>query len=205
MLRRAVVTACFLTVISHVPPLSAQDKSVPEAIIYRDPGFSGPAAAQSRATPDLGLAWPVRSLRINRGQWQLCSQPNFRGTCFTTGQSLSNIGNRLGAGSRLGSIRPISGDQGGGGPGGPGWGGGDLAPGTGRSLKGMAAQFYPDPTINRRRVLACVRGSATTACAAKAADEFCARSGWTASAREGMETVNRRVYLADVLCSRTGR
>lgn len=201
MPRRAVLASCLVIASGLAAPAPAQDKSVPEAIIYRDPGYRGPAAAQSRADPDLGLAWPVHSVRVQRGTWELCSLPNFRGTCFTTSQSLAIIGNRLGFGNRLGSIRLALPD---GGPGG-GWGGGNLAPGTGRSLRGMAAQFYPDPTLRGKRVLACPQGAATSACAARSADEFCSRSGWTAAAREAMETVNRRVYLADVLCSRTGR
>ncbi|WP_336959138.1 beta/gamma crystallin-related protein [Sphingobium aquiterrae] len=169
-----------------------------EATIYRDILYRGPAMAVSRANPDVRLAWPVTSVRVARGAWQLCSEPNFRGTCFTTMASTPNIIGKLGRMNQLRSIRPIAGGGGGGGPGGPGGGSG------GRSLRGMAAEFYPAPEWRGSRVLACQRGSGTAACAATTADEFCRNAGWTASAREAMETVNRRIYLADVLCTRTG-
>lgn len=174
---------------------SGSQSSRPEATIYRDIRYRGPAMAVSRPDPDVRLAWPVTSVRVARGNWQLCSEPQFRGTCFTTMASDPNIIGKLGRLNQLRSIRPV---PGGGGPGGPGGGGG-------RSLRGMAAEFYPAPEWRGSRVLVCQRGSANAACAAATADEFCRSAGWTASAREALETVSRRVYLADVLCSRTGR
>jgi len=165
-----------------------------EATIYRDPNFQGPAMAVQRAQPDLRLAWPVYSVRVARGAWQLCSAPNFQGNCVTVTRNEPNISGRFGRGNVLRSIRPISN-----GPGGP------VVGNPGQSLRGMAAEFYPKPMDGRSRVLACQRGSATANCAAQTADQFCRAHGWTASAREAMETEARRVYLADVLCTRTGR
>lgn len=164
-----------------------------EATIYRDILYRGPAVAVSRADPNVRLAWPVTSIRVARGNWQLCSEPNYRGTCFSTSASNPNVIGRLGRMNQLRSIRPM-----------PGGGGGGPGSAGGRSLRGMAAEFYPAPEWGRSRVIACQRGSATAACAAATADQFCRNAGWTASARESMETVNRRVYLADVLCTRTG-
>jgi hypothetical protein len=168
-----------------------------EATVYRDAGYRGPAMAVSQAQANTGLAWPVTSVRVARGTWQLCSDTNFRGTCVTIDRDQPNFAGKLGRTSRLASIRPIN-------PGGGGGGGGG-AGGSGKSLRGMAAEFYPDPAVRGQRVLACARGSATANCAATSADVFCRNAGWTASARESMETVEHRVYLADVLCSRTGR
>ena len=53
-------------------------------------------------------------------------------------------------------------------------------------------------------MLACARGSAAANCAAQTADNWCRSIGWNGSAREHMETVGGRVYLADVLCVRSG-
>jgi len=171
-----------------------------EATIYRDPNYQGPAVAMSRADPDLRLAWPVYSIRVTRGAWQLCSEPNYRGQCVTLTQSRPVLSGSFGRGNVLRSIRPLGADPNpGAGPGGPGIGN------PGPSLRGMAAEFFPRPMDGRGRVPACERGSATAACASRTADQFCRNRGWTAAARQAMETENRRVYLADVLCSRTGR
>jgi hypothetical protein len=179
-------------------PTAASAQRGAEATIYRDVNFRGPAVAVSGATPDLALAWPVTSVRVASGRWQLCSAANYRGNCIVLTANTPNITGRLGPQSRLGSIRPLSG----GGGGGDGGGGG--AGNNGPSLKGMAAEFYRAPAIRGARIEACARGSASANCAAQTADNFCRNVGWTASARESMETVGRRVYLADVLCSRTG-
>lgn len=164
-----------------------------EATIYRDTGFRGPAMAVSRAEANLRLAWPVTSIRVKGGTWQLCNGANFRGTCITVTRDDANITGRLGRGSVLQSIRPI---------GGPGGGGGGAI--GGKSLRGMAAEFHPAPTRGGQRVAACRQGSASANCAAQSADAFCKAAGWTGSARQSMETVGRVVYLADVLCTRTG-
>ena len=68
----------------------------------------------------------------------------------------------------------------------------------------MAAEFFTQPSQWGQRVRACTSSSVTAACAARSADAFCKQQGWTGSASQTMETVNRVVYLADVLCTRTG-
>ncbi|MGN6290039.1 MAG: beta/gamma crystallin-related protein, partial [Sphingopyxis terrae] len=60
------------------------------------------------------------------------------------------------------------------------------------------------PATADYRVLACQSGSATAACAARTADPWCRAIGWNGSAREHMETLSGRIYLADVLCVRSG-
>lgn len=172
-----------------------------EAIIYRDSMYRGPAVNVRQPNPNLGLAWPVTSIRVKSGSWQVCSRPNYTGTCITISSDQPGFAGRLGPRSALQSMRPIAG---GGGGGGGDWGG-DWGGDRGRSLKGMAAEFFPTPMARGARVLACAHGAAAAGCAATTADQFCRAAGWTASAREAMETMNRRVYLADVLCTRTGR
>jgi len=69
----------------------------------------------------------------------------------------------------------------------------------------MAAEFFPAPGgRDGRRLLSCENGGATANCAAATADRFCKSIGWSGSASQRQETVNGRVYLADVLCTRTG-
>lgn len=167
-----------------------------EATIYRDSNYRGPAVAVEREQPDLRLSWGVRSIRVRGGTWQLCPETNYRGNCITVDRDTPDLGLRLGLLRRLQSMRPL---------GGSGGGGGGEAPGDFRSLRGMASEFYPAPSIRGEgRVPGCRRGSATAACAKQSADQFCRQAGWNGSARQALETVERRVYLADTLCVRSG-
>jgi hypothetical protein len=69
----------------------------------------------------------------------------------------------------------------------------------------MGAEFFPAPrNRNGSRVLSCRNGGSTANCAARTADEFCRSAGWNGSAHETQQTEARRVYLADVLCVRSG-
>jgi hypothetical protein len=162
----------------------------PEATFYRDLNYSGPAVYVNEAKPSLQLNWPVNSIRIKSGRWQLCERANFGGECRTYDRDTAML-YRPYAGRRVQSIRPIGWSP-------PG------EPGGNPSLRGMAAQFYPAPAVNGYRALACRYGSASAACAKQAADRFCVSMNWRASARQSMETVAGRIYLADVLCSHTG-
>lgn len=182
------------------PAASQEDKmlrppqAAPEATFYRDLNFNGPAVFVNEPKANLQLNWRVNSIRIRSGQWQLCERPNFRGTCRTYDRDTIMLGTPL-RGREVQSMRPLN-----------WWPGNPTVPGNNPSLRGMASQFYPTPAQNGYRVLACDRSSSAGAsCAAATADRFCEAMGWRASARELLETVNGRVYLADVLCSHTGR
>jgi hypothetical protein len=170
-------------------PAAAEAQSA-SATIYRDTNFSGPAIAIERPQTNLGLRYPVFSIRVQRGSWELCPQPNFRGNCITVDRTTPDLRRSFGWNGTLQSIRPAD-----------DWGGGATG---GQSLKGMASEFFPAPRRGNARVEACPGASPTSSCAARNADRFCVAAGWAGSARELMETVNRRVYLADVLCVRTG-
>jgi hypothetical protein len=167
------------------------------ATIYRDPGFSGPAVTVDRGNSNLGLRFQIFSIRVNGGAWELCPQTNFRGSCLVVRQSTADLRRAYGWAGPLQSMRPAGVP-----PVAPPVGGGQM------SLRGMASEFFPAPRTGNRpgagRVEACPRGNATAACASQAADSFCRSVGWNGSARELMETVNRRFYLADVLCVRSG-
>lgn len=164
-----------------------------EAIIYRDIGYSGPAVNVSRAEPNLRLAWPVRSIRVRQGRWELCTLANYRGRCETIDRDTPDLRRQVNFLDRIGSMRPMPG------------GGPPEPPVQDRSLRGMAAEFFPAPSRNGRRIEACERGQATARCAADTAARFCRERGWSGSSHQALETENRRVYLADTLCTRSGR
>ncbi len=167
-----------------------------EATIYRDIAFNGPAVAVSGNRPNLGLAWPVNSIRVRSGRWEMCERPQFRGRCTTVDRDTPMLGSVV-RGIPIQSIRPVGGNGGGG-------GGNQDPPANNQTVQGTFAQFHTQPQMNGRRIRACTTGSATANCAARTADEFCRINGWNGSAREHLETVGRDVYLADVLCVRSG-
>jgi len=192
------VLAAGVAALAGVTAVAAQDDKMlppeprPEAIIYRDPGYQGPAVNVSEAQPNLGLAWRVGSIRVRAGRWQLCERINFRGNCRTIDSDRPILATAS-RGMVVQSMRPL------------GWTPPSGEPGNNPSLRGMAAQFYSAPARGGYRVLACPGGgSATANCAERSANDFCTAMGWRRSARQAMETVRGRVYLADVLCSNTG-
>jgi len=191
MLMLGTIVAAFGTSVD----VSAQDKMAPqhypgnpEAIIYRDAGYRGPAVNVSYDQPNMGLAWTVSSIRVNRGTWLLCERPSYGGRCATFTQSSPNIG-----AMRVQSLRPIAG--GGPVPPQPPIGG---APGP--SLKGMASEFFTQPSSYGRRLPSCANGGSTANCARETAERFCRARGYNYVGSVAQQTVNRRVYLADVLC-----
>jgi len=166
-----------------------------EATIYRDVAFNGPAVAVSQSNADLGLAWPVNSIRVRSGRWQMCERPNFRGDCRTVDSDTRMLGTLL-RGIPIQSIRPI-------GPGGNG--GGPVPPVTpDQSVRGRFAEFHTAPQANGARILSCRNGNSTANCAARTADAYCVSIGWNGAAAQHQETIGRDVYLADVLCVRSG-
>lgn len=159
-----------------------------EAIIYRDLGFQGPAMNASAAQPNLRLAWQVRSIRIVHGTWEICTRPNYVGDCARVSANMSNTAS-LGIGYAIQSMRPVTAPP--------------AAGGFGPSLRGMAAEFYAQPSLNGRRVLACRAAGSSMACAQEGAAEFCRARGYNYVGNVALETVSRRVVLADVLCRRS--
>lgn len=166
----------------------------PEATIYRDAAYRGPAVFIGEAKSNLGLAWPVNSIRVASGRWELCEKTRYRGTCRTVERDTPMLGNVL-RGLTIQSIRPV-------GSGGGGWN--PNPPANDQVVRGNFAEFHTQPGTGGYRVLACASGSSTANCAARTADSWCRSVGWNGSAREHMETVANRVYLADVLCVRSG-
>jgi len=189
----ASIGAGLLVASNAQPP---QDKMLrpPEATIYRDAAYKGPAVFIGSEKSNLGLAWPVNSIRVASGRWELCQKTRYRGTCRIVERDTPMLNNVL-RGITIQSMRPVSG-------GGGGWN--PMPPANDQVARGNFAEFHTQPSQGSYRVLACTRGSATANCAAQTADSWCRSIGWNGSAREHMETVSGREYLADVLCVRSG-
>ena len=124
--------------------------------------------------------------RVN-SRTRVCSLPAFQGQCNTFQENQGNIGWTVrSARPRTPTVTPTP-------PPPP------PPTGTSPSLRGMSAEFFPQPSDRNGRVESCAQG--TAACAQQSADRFCQSRGWTASAHETQETISRRNYLADVLCT----
>lgn len=170
---------------------------VAQARVYSLPGFRGQAVPLN--VPTARLTVPFGSIQVTQGSWQLCEDAGWRGRCVTI---RDNRGSVQATGlRRVGSLRPATPggpEPVGPPPGGPGWGSGAQ---TGPSLAGMRAKFYSAPAYGRQRI-GCTGGGSDMSCAKQAADRFCAREGYRTSLNVALQTEGRRVYLADVLCSR---
>lgn len=167
-----------------------QSTSVPVkgATIYRDGGYRGPAVFVDGDRPDLGLAWPVNSVRVSGGRWILCEKTQYRGKCRTIDADTPMLGSML-RGVTIQSMRPE-------------WtsGIGIGVEANDQVVRGTFAEFHTQPASRGYRIPACPTGRATANCAARTADNYCRSIGWNGSAREHMENVGRVAYLADVLC-----
>lgn len=173
------------------------DKMTPigrgEATIYRDVGFQGPAVFVGEAKSNLGLAWSVRSIRVRSGTWELCARTRYRPPCFKVSADENDLRRVYPLLYAVQSMRPtgyappVQPD-----------------PPAGTSLRGMSGEYFPAPGRNGYRILSCSNGSSTANCAARTADDYCKSLGYGGSASQTQETVYSRVYLADVLCTRTG-
>ena len=189
----ASIAAGFLAT-SNAQTVETERYRPPEATIYRDAGYRGPAVFIGEEKPNLRLSWPVNSIRVTRGRWELCERTRYRGNCRTVDRDTPMLNNVL-RGITVQSMRPA-------GSGGGGWN--PNPPANDQVARGNFAEFHTQPAERNYRVLACARGSATANCAAQTADNWCRSIGWNGSAREHMETVSGRIYLADVLCVRSG-
>ena len=194
-------TLALMAALALAPAASSQtDKMAPngqgEATIYRDTGFQGPAVFIGEAKSDLQMPWAVKSIRVRSGTWELCARTRFRAPCTRVSADEADLRRVSPLLYAVQSMRPIGGPQ--------------IQPPVqpeppvGTSLRGMGAEFFPAPGRYNARIISCPTGNSTANCAARTADEFCRSAGWNGSKSESQETVNRRIYLADVLCVRSG-
>ncbi|MFN0187035.1 MAG: beta/gamma crystallin-related protein [Aquabacterium sp.] len=95
--------------------LAAPWAAAQDVELYDQPDFRGMRLTLSAATGDLstyGLGARVSSVVITRGQWEFCTQPQYRGACITVGPGRYN---RLppALNDNLASLRPAGGTVGG--------------------------------------------------------------------------------------------
>lgn len=164
-------------------PASAQGPG--EITFYSQIAFRGQSFTVNGPRENARIPFTIRSARLGRGgAWEICTGTRYQGRCQVVDKDQGNIA------WTVNSARPAR--QG---PAPPG------PPGNNQSLRGMSAEFFPQPSDRGGRTPTCRQ--ATAACAAEAADRFCQGRGWTAASYERQETVAGRAYLADVLCTRT--
>ena len=193
MLLRIILASAALLALAA--PAQAQDRMAPNAQLFSAPNYQGRSLTVMRDMSTIPATWSARSIRMGGGSsWEVCELPNFRGRCTVVSGSSANLQAQIGV-SGVRSIRAASGAPtplpqpvpGGGG---------------GRSLKGMAAEFFPAPEYRGRRIDACDREGGSAACVARESDNFCKSVGYVRSKNGAAQTVGGRIYLADVLCTR---
>lgn len=170
-------------------------RPTPEATIYRDVSYQGPAVAIGENNPNLGLAWPINSIRVAAGSWQLCERPNYGAPCLTVDRDQAMLGT-LQRGMSVQSIRLI---------GSAGGGGGFIGvEAKNQVTRGAYSEYHTQPEVRGYRIPACSIGRLTASCAKRTADNYCRTRGWNGSAYRAQQPVGQRVFLADVLCVRSG-
>ena len=83
ILSHSRLLACSLALAAAAPWAAAQDIE-----LYDRPDFGGTRLTLDMAAPDLGrfgMGAQVSSVVVRRGQWEFCTQPQFRGACVTVG------------------------------------------------------------------------------------------------------------------------
>lgn len=192
MLSRIILASAALLALSS--PAMAQDRMAPNAQLFSGTDYQGRSLTITRETAVIPATWSPRSIRMGGGSsWEVCELPNFRGRCTVLTGSSTNLQAQLGV-SGVRSIRaaasvptplpqPVPG-------------------GGGRSLKGMAAEFFPAPESRGRRIEACNREGGSVACITRESDNFCKSIGYARSRNGAAQTVSGRTFLADVLCTR---
>jgi hypothetical protein len=134
----------------------------------------------------------VKSVTVPPGtQWELCSGNTYSG-CRQVSQSVSSMV------MTVRSARPVAGIL----PSDAAFPGQPLSPGqtlrgTGRSLRGLASEYFVSPDAGGNRVEVT---PGTAEAMTRQAGEFCRTRGWRTSAYERLQTVGGRFYLVDVLC-----
>jgi hypothetical protein len=88
----------------------------------------------------------------------------------------------------------------------PGQGAGKPTAGVqpaGASVAGVASRYWPAPRYGHERILACPDGKPSFNCAHDTAEDMCRRAGYRVVRYWQLQTVDSRVYLADILCTRS--
>ena len=91
MTKTRLMVAAFAGLAIAAAASAQTDKMAPigqgEATIYRDLNFQGPAVYVGEARENLGLAWPVRSIRVRIGLF--CRSAGWNGSANESQESIN--------------------------------------------------------------------------------------------------------------------
>ncbi|MEO7365832.1 MAG: hypothetical protein ABIW03_05895 [Sphingomicrobium sp.] len=178
--------------IAALLPTQVQAQSSGEVRLHGKGHFKGPQKIIAGPRQYIDPPFLVKSVTIPPGtQWELCSGNTYSG-CRQFSKS------DPGMVMSVRSVRPVaailSGEV---------TADGQPLRGNGRSLRGLASEYFvfPETAGNRIEV-----APGTAEAMTRGAGDFCHTRGWRTSAHERLQTVGGRFYLADVLCvNDTGR
>lgn len=171
-------------------PTSGAAQRAGQLTFYSEIAFRGQSFTVTGPRENVRVPFRIRSAQVAPGKsWEICTSTQYRGNCQTIGESVGNIALSVRSARPANATTlpaPIP-----------------APPANQQSLRGIASEYFPQPSDGNGRVLSCAGGSGSASCAAQSADRFCQSRGWTTSSYERQETVAGRTYLADVLCTRT--
>ena len=167
----------------------AQSQAPGELTLYSGIGFRGQTYTMNGPRQFITIPFTVRSVRVAPGErWILCSSGRYDGRCNGVSSNVANVAWTVRSGRPAAGATPVP-----------------LPPAPivsgGRSLRGMTAEFFLAPANAGGRIRACASGGAD--CAAQRAESFCQSQGWNHARYSRQQTVAGRIYLADVLCTRS--
>lgn len=127
----------------------------------------------------------VRSIVLPAGtEWELCSGNTYTG-CRQFRETTAAMVMTVRSARPVAAVIPASREL--------------AADGTarGQSLRGVASEFFVAPDEGARRVEVL---PGTAEAMSRKAEEFCRARGWRSSVHARLQTIDARVFLADVLC-----
>jgi hypothetical protein len=167
---------------------------LPQLTLFADRFYRGDTQRFTADAPRLARPIAPQSLRI-AGRWEVCTDDDYKGRCIEIDRDYA-VEAGLGDGFTVRSLRHVA----------PGEGAGKPSAGAvpgGTSLAGVASRYWPAPTYGAERILACPGGKPGFNCAHDTAEEMCRRAGYRIVRYWQLQTVAGRVYLADILCTRS--
>jgi hypothetical protein len=157
-----------------------------EVTLYSKGHFAGARQTIAGSTQRMQIPFTVKSVEISQGtDWELCTGNHFSG-CHRFSKSdpamaMSVRSARpVGAAAEAAAAAAVA-----------------NAPPGGRSLRGMASEYFVAPEASGNRIA--VRPG-TAAAMSRRADQYCRSIGWRSSAHAALQAAGGTAYLADVLC-----
>ena len=89
------------------PPIAGAHDVEGELVLFGDANFTGARQAVTRASPNAGTPFTVRSLSLRPGdRWQICANANFQPPCTTISRPIADA-TLIGVRGQIGSIRLV--------------------------------------------------------------------------------------------------